>query len=77
MHHAGTSVGAQPYPARQSLLRSIGVVLLRQPTSQMPVSGQSIDVDSSVATSAFELSRWRGGRYRVGGPSMVARVRFG
>ena len=30
-----------------------------------------------VDTSAFELSRWRGGRYRVVGPSIVARVRFG
>jgi hypothetical protein len=26
---------------------------------------------------AFELSRWRGGRYCVVGPSIVARVRFG
>jgi hypothetical protein len=27
--------------------------------------------------SAFELSRWRGGRYRVVGPSIVVRVKFG
>jgi len=33
--------------------------------------------NSSVDASAFELSRWRGGRYRVVGPSIVARVRFG
>ena len=31
----------------------------------------------SITTSAFEPSRWRGGRYRVVGPSIVARVRFG
>ena len=30
-----------------------------------------------ITARAFELSRWRGGRYRVVGPSIVARVRFG
>ena len=30
-----------------------------------------------VDTSPFELSRWRGGRYRVVGPSILAGVRFG
>jgi len=38
VHRADTSAGAQPYPAPQSFLRSIGAVLLQQPTSQMPVS---------------------------------------
>src|ERR1700690_2782312 len=35
-----------------------------------------LSIGNLVTASAFELSRWRGGRYRVVGPSIVAGVRF-
>ena len=43
----------------------------------LPYSDHSGGGMTFVNTSVFELSRWRGGRYRVVGRSIVARVRFG
>jgi hypothetical protein len=41
------------------------------------IATRRLMVFAQLTISPFELSRWRGGRYRMVGPSIVAGVRFG
>jgi hypothetical protein len=38
--------------------------------SSKPVSGQPVNSERLLDTRAFDLSRWRGGRYRVVVPAL-------